>query len=125
MDSIVDIVIGLACFSLFAVPALTLIWLTLITLQLDYQAIKRSVRRPRFGVKALFLLTAVVAVDLTIVRALGVDLSSTAAIWAILLVGAFAVGGVGGVWLVARDFRDTFVEKRPGDRISKRRHRRG
>lgn len=119
-----DVIVGVTCFSFLVVPVLTLLWVMVITLRLDYRAIGRSVSRPRFGVKALFLLTAVVAVDLTLVRALGIDLSSADAIWASPLFFVFAVAAVGFVWLVVRDFSDTFVTgKRGSDRKDRQRDR--
>ena len=124
MSSSMDLIVGLTCASFVLVPVLLLLWLMVVTLRLNYRSIGRSLIRPRFGVKALFLLTAVVAVDLALVRALGINPSSSDAIWAGPLFFVLAVAVVGFVWLVVRDFSDTFTTTvRGSDRHDRRRNR--
>jgi hypothetical protein len=70
----------------------------------DWRAIRRLRRNPRFGLLGMMAATAAVAVDLTLMRLLGIDLASPGAIciggWLLL----FAVAIVGLVFVLVDDF---------------------
>lgn len=71
---------------------------------IDVRAIRRLLRQRRFGMVSMFGLTAVVAIDIALLRLMGIDVASPGAICPAVFVSGFAVAIVGFVWLVLSDF---------------------
>jgi hypothetical protein len=89
----------LACLGFFALPLIVLG----IAAGGDLRGIRRLLRERRFGLLAIFLVTAAVAVAMALLRVIGADFTDPS----ILCVGAFALGvgtvAVGLVWLMFSD----------------------
>jgi len=69
----------------------------------DMRPIRRMMRERRFGLQAMFGLTAAVAVTMGIMRGLGVDMTNPGAICLGLFIFVYAVAFVGLVGLMLQD----------------------
>lgn len=107
MMHLVEFLCGAACFSIFLLGIAAVMWLFDL---IDFRTLRRLLRQRRFGLLTMFGLMAVVAVDLAIVRGMGIDPADPGAICVALFVSGFAVAIVGFVWLVVSEFTQGHVE---------------
>jgi len=89
-----------------SVPCVLFLVIVLIIVQADWPAVRRLLRQRRFGMSVIFSVTAVVAVDLALMRLLKVRFDEPAAIVIGGILVVFAVFIVGFVGLVIDEFTD-------------------